>query len=58
MPLADGGILVDPADPAWVPVSLSAMIHKRISVQAWFSSMEIMDLIRPILNALHTRSYG
>ncbi len=55
MPLADGGAAADdPSDSAWVPASLAAMIHERAAMPTWFSSREIVALIRPILEAMQT----
>ncbi|MEY3895673.1 MAG: hypothetical protein RLZZ214_1192 [Verrucomicrobiota bacterium] len=56
MPLADGSGAADPLDPAWVPVSLTTMIHERSEMPTWFSSQEIIALIHPVLEALQTLS--
>jgi serine/threonine protein kinase len=56
MPLADGSGAADPSDPAWVPVSLTTMIHERSEMPTWFSSREIIALIHPVLEALQTLS--
>ena len=56
MPLADGGATVDPADPAWSPVNMATTIHERSKMPVWFSSKEIIALIRPVLDALQTLS--
>ena len=56
MPLADGSGAADPSDPAWVPVSLTTMIHERSEMPTWFSSQEIIALIPPVLEALQTLS--
>jgi serine/threonine protein kinase len=56
MPLADGGTAVDPSDQAWSPVSLTTMIHERSEMPVWFSSKEVIALIRPVLEALQTLS--
>ncbi len=56
MPLADGSGVADPADPAWMPVSLTTMIQGRSEMPTWFSSQEIIALILPILEALQTLS--
>jgi serine/threonine protein kinase len=56
MPLADGATAVDPADPAWSPVNLATAIHERAEMPVWFSSKEIIALIRPVLDALQTLS--
>jgi serine/threonine protein kinase len=56
MPLADGGSAAIPTDPAWQPVSLTTLIHARAEMMAWFSSQEIIALIRPVLDALQTLS--
>ncbi len=56
MPLADGSGADDPADSAWAPVSLTAMIHDRAAMPAWFSSGEITALMQPVLEALQTLS--
>ncbi len=56
MPLADGAAAVDPADQAWSPVNLATTIHERTEIPVWFSSKEIIALIRPVLDALQTLS--
>lgn len=56
MPLADGMSAIDPADPAWEPLSLAAVIGARADAPAWFSSKEIIGLIMPLLQALQTLS--
>lgn len=56
MPLADSSGVAEPFDPAWVPVSLTTMIHERSEMPTWFSSREILALIHPVLEALQTLS--
>ncbi len=56
MPLADGSGAGDPSDPAWVPVSLTTMIHVRSEMPTWFSSREVIELVHPVLEALQTLS--
>lgn len=56
MPLADGRSAVDPSDPDWQPANFTEMIHERAEMPAWFSSREIIELIRPVLDALQTLS--
>jgi serine/threonine protein kinase len=56
MPLADGISASDPTAADWQPLSLAALIEARVSATAWFSSQEIIELIRPILDALQTLS--
>jgi serine/threonine protein kinase len=56
MPLADGITNIDPSAPEWQPLSLAAVIEARASATTWFSSREIIGLIRPILDALQTLS--
>lgn len=56
MPLADGVTSIDPADPAWQPLSLAAMIDARASAADWFTSKQIIGMICPILEALQTLS--
>lgn len=56
MPLADGITGADPTDIAWQPLSLASLIEARARAATWFSSREIIGLIRPILDALQTLS--
>jgi serine/threonine protein kinase len=56
MPLADGSGAVEPTDPAWQPTSLATLIHDRTNAVAWFSSLEIISLLLPVLEALQTLS--
>jgi serine/threonine-protein kinase len=56
MPLADGLTPHDPSDPAWQPLSLTAMIHAQAAKQAWFTSREVAALLLPILEGLQILS--
>jgi serine/threonine protein kinase len=56
MPLADGVVDGDPADPTWQPLSLAARIHAQAAKPQWFSSAEISAILRPLLEALQTLS--
>lgn len=56
MPLADGIVAMDPADPAWEPLSLAALIDARTKADKWFSSREMIALISPLLDALQCLS--
>ena len=56
MPLADGVAGDDPTDPTWQPLSLTAKIHAQAAMPQWFSSKEITDILRPLLDALQTLS--
>lgn len=56
MPLADGIGAIDPADPAWTPLTLAQMIFLRMEQSPWFSSEEVIGIIQPILQALQTLS--
>jgi len=56
MPLADGSGADDPADVAWVPLSLTTKIHEQVEAAAWFSSREIIEMLLPVLEALQTLS--
>lgn len=49
LPLADGAGADDPADEAWNPQTLAEHIEARQS--PWFSSIEILQIILPIINA-------
>jgi len=54
MPLADGYGAEDPADEAWHPWTLAAMIEQRRGLATWFSHDEVAALICPVLDALQT----
>jgi serine/threonine protein kinase len=56
MPLADGCMVGDPSDPAWLPSSLATRIQERIDAPTWFSSREITALLVPIVQGLQTLS--
>jgi len=52
MPLADGVTDTDPADPGWIPLSLSEKLRVQAEAPAWFSSAEVIELILPVLEGL------
>ena len=53
MPLADGPAGVDPGDATWRPVTLASRIAERLqSGRGWFSSAEIIALMKPVLGGL------
>ena len=56
MPLADGIGAEDPADPAWLPLTLGQKIHAQKESAQWFSSGEIIAVMLPVLEALQTLS--
>lgn len=56
MPLADGMTDVEPADPAWRPMSLAAVLQKRSTLPKWFSADGVCTVLHPILEALQTLS--
>lgn len=56
MPLADGISDYDPSHSDWQPKSLTSLIVAQSSMDHWFTSSEIINLIRPVLDALQTLS--
>lgn len=56
MPLADGISDHDPSHSDWQPKSLTSLIVAQSGKDHWFTSSDINNLIRPILDALQTLS--
>ncbi len=56
MPLADGFGAAEPTDPRWRPLTLTALMELRKTEPTWFSSEEIREWLRPILDALQLLS--
>ena len=52
MPLADGEGAISPENPAWRPVTLGSLLEQRASAPMWFSSAEIIALMKPVLGGL------
>lgn len=56
MPLADGIGADDPADPEWMPLTLAQMTYLRMEQSSWFTSEDIIVIIKPIIQALQILS--
>jgi serine/threonine protein kinase len=56
MPLADGLSTASPKEESWQPKTLSALIERQRAEPAWFSSRQITEWIRPILEGLQLLS--
>jgi serine/threonine protein kinase len=56
MPLADGLSAASPLEEGWQPKTLSALIERQRAEPAWFSSRQITEWMRPILEGLQLLS--
>ncbi|NLT70389.1 MAG: hypothetical protein GXX91_06810 [Verrucomicrobiaceae bacterium] len=56
MPLADGRGGDGPEDPAWRPLGLDFLLEGQRERKEWFTSREIVKMLRPVLHALQTLS--
>ncbi len=56
MPLADGSGGDGPEDPEWRPLGLDFLLEEQRKRKVWFTSREIVRMLRPVLLALQTLS--
>ena len=56
MPLADGISQASPLEADWQPKTLSALIERQKTELSWFSSQQVGEWIRPILQGLQLLS--
>ena len=54
MPLADGIGAEDPAETAWRPLTLAALVDARRHEGTWFGATEITAIVSPLLEGLQT----